>query len=222
MQLKFWTNTVWPYSTVAFGACVFAVLVTNWNVWPEEQKLVAAIYVLVPFHTWEEWRLPGGFAYQYNLLSGSLMPDRYPMNQLTDTLTISGAMCFGTCLLVHGVTPAILISQAVFALAKVAMHLDFGVRMRRRFWAKGKRSIYNPGLATAVLGLVPILARSIALLLRIKLAPVDFLTALVLSGVLGTLILLPKRLPQMDSAEMVFDMGYYSRFADAGRAIGQH
>ena len=41
------------------------------------------VYVMLPLHCLEEWRFPGGFHYNYNMLRRSRKPDRYPMNQFS-------------------------------------------------------------------------------------------------------------------------------------------
>jgi len=38
--------------------------------------MVAVMYILLPFHAWEECRIPGGFSYQYHWVMDQLRPTR--------------------------------------------------------------------------------------------------------------------------------------------------
>jgi hypothetical protein len=192
------------------GAVVLIVLLVNWDSWSAAQKVVAFVYVLLPFHVWEEWRLPGGFAYQYNwVMASSDQPDRYPMNQFTDMITVFGSMWFGIILLIIGVTPAVLISQTFFAFAEVGMHLNFGYRMHRRFKSKGKRTWYNPGLVTTLVGFLPIFIFGVVELFNSSLVLADGLKAIGILVISSVIVFLPERLFNRRDDVYAFQPGYY-------------
>ena len=213
MTLKLWTRSVWLYVMYALAAGILVALLANWSTWPAAQKIVAATYLLLPFHAWEEWRLPGGFAWQYNWVMGkSEQPDRHPMNQLTDMITVFGAMCFGLGQLVVGAGPAILMMTCFFAAAELGMHTMFGYRMLERFRSKGKRTPYNPGLATALLGFLPILVAGVWTLSGMTISGGDILMALGLVVIFSAITFLPERLIKTSDEDYAFDPGYYKKF----------
>lgn len=92
----------------------------------------------------------------YNLMQKSDLPDRYPMNQLSDMLTNFIGVVFGCIVLIVGVTPLFCIMQIFLCFAEVYGHLSGGIFSYNYVKAKGKKTIYNPGLFTTVFGYLPI------------------------------------------------------------------
>ena len=154
---KIWLS-VWLYVMVLVSGTVIGLLAANWALWDAGTKLFAAATALLPIHVLEEWRLPGGFHTMYNLMKGSDAPDRYPMNQLSDMWTNLIGVIFGCVVLAVGVRPIFLIMQLFLCLAELFGHISGGIFAYKRFRDKGKRTIYNPGLFTAVFGYLPIAA----------------------------------------------------------------
>ena len=221
MKLKLWTSTIWLYVMLVLGAGVLIATILHWNQWSAAQRLVAAIYILLPLHAWEEWKIPGGFGYQYNwFMANSDLPDRYPMNQLTDMITVFSAMWLGIIYLWIGAGPAILISQTFFAFAEVAMHSVFGYKMWRRFQAQGKRTWYNAGYFTAITGFLPLLVTGIVILDHMTLHAKDFLGAFGLTLLLSAVTFLPERIIGKRENPYSFHPGYYKKFLAA--AAQQH
>ncbi|MFT4112639.1 HXXEE domain-containing protein [Silvibacterium sp.] len=211
--LRLWSKSIWLYVMLLLGGGVLFALATHRENWSTAQKIVAFTYVLVPLHAWEEWRIPGGFGYEYNWVMGkSDLPDRYPMNQLTDMITVFGAMWFGIILLYVGVTPGVLLSQTFFAFAETAMHLYFGYEMYRKFKPQGKRTIYNPGFATVLIGFFPLFLAGVFSLLHSHLSGRDWWTALGILLVLSGIIFLPPKFLGTRENPYSFAPGYYARF----------
>ncbi|WP_321845164.1 HXXEE domain-containing protein [Paraburkholderia bannensis] len=197
------------------GAGVGIALWTHWNQWAAAQRMIALVYMLVPLHVWEEWRIPGGFGYQYNwTMANSERPDRWPMNMLTDMITVFGAQWFGIVLLLIGASKAALISQTFFSFAEVAMHLHFGNQMYRRFKSKGKRTLYNPGLATALVGFLPLFVFGTHVIIESAPDRYDFLSALGLLIIFTGIVFLPERLIKSRPDGLEFSPGYYRRFIE--------
>lgn len=100
---------IWIPILFAMGIGILLYLITNWTTLDSGSRFVAIIYVMLPFHCLEEWRFPGGFHYNYNMLRRSRKPDRYPMNQFSDMLTIMLAELIGIVCLFYGVNQIIVI-----------------------------------------------------------------------------------------------------------------
>ena len=160
--LKNWLTVLY-----LLGILSFIVLIFSGGNWPLTQRLLWAVAIILPAHACEEWQLPGGFHYQYNLVQGSKSPNRYPMNQLTDMLTVCIAEIVYLVASCWYQVPAVSLSLAGFCLLEVGMHTFFGFKMYRRFKVSGKRTLYNPGLLTAYCGFGPV---AIGLILQIPTA----------------------------------------------------
>lgn len=81
--IKKWLS-IWIYVIIFISGIIIGALLSNWNVWSIQTKIFAFATALLPIHVLEEWHFPGGFHYMYNIMKNSDMPDRYPMNQLSD------------------------------------------------------------------------------------------------------------------------------------------
>ena len=86
---------IWIPILFVMGIGILLYLITHWTTLDAGSRFVAIIYVMLPLHCLEEWRFPGGFHYNYNMLRRSQQPDRYPMNQFSDMLTIMLAELIG-------------------------------------------------------------------------------------------------------------------------------
>ena len=142
---------IWIPILFAMGIGILFYLITNWSHLDAGTRFVAIFYIIMPFHCLEEWKLPGGFHYNYNMLQHSEQPDRYPMNQFSDMLTIFLAELIGIACLIAGVNQIIVIWHLTFCFLEMTGHLIFGFNMYKRFHEVGKKTIYNPGFVTAVL-----------------------------------------------------------------------
>lgn len=83
------------------------------------------------------------------LLSES-QEQHWNQDQFSDMLTIMLAELIGIVCLFYGVNQIIVIWNLIFCFFEMIGHLIFGFSMYRRFRTVGKRTIYNPGFATAV------------------------------------------------------------------------
>ena len=92
VQLAHAWLSVWLCVATAIALAVFVHIVRNWNRWDWLTRLVAICSIWIVPHVREEWIVPGGFHYMYNMLSGSTATDRYPMSQLTDMWTNFGIL----------------------------------------------------------------------------------------------------------------------------------
>lgn len=147
----------WLYVITLLAGIIIGITICNWSDWNLQTRLFALATALLPIHVLEEWHFPGGFHYMYNYFQKSDMPDRYPMNQLTDMLTNFIGVVFGCLVLLAGVTPLTAVMQCLLCFGEIMAHTKSGFTIKKEFAAKGKRTIYNPGLFTALLGYLPLL-----------------------------------------------------------------
>jgi hypothetical protein len=155
--VKGWLSC-WLYVIAIIAGVIIGSLISSWSSWTLQAKLVAMSVALLAIHVLEEWRFPGGFHYMYNLMKKSELPDRYPMNQLSDMLTNCIGIVFGCVVLIVGVTPMFAAMQLLLSCGEIVAHASSGFRIKKLYAAKGKRTIYNPGLFTSVFGFLPIAA----------------------------------------------------------------
>lgn len=146
----------WLYVTTLIAGVILGIMIISWHVWDMQTKLVAMGTILLAVHVLEEWHFPGGFHTMYNLMAKSDIPDRYPMNQLSDMWTNLIGILFGCFCLIVGVTPLLVTMQLLLCIGEVQGHLTGGVFVKKRFREKGKRTIYNPGLFTTLFGYIPL------------------------------------------------------------------
>ncbi|MEA5151314.1 MAG: HXXEE domain-containing protein [Oscillospiraceae bacterium] len=153
--IKKWLDC-WLYVIILIAGVVLGVLIYNWSVWDWGTRLFAFATILLPIHVLEEWHFPGGFHTMYNLMAKSDKLDRYPMNQLSDMWTNFIGVVFGCVVLLVGVNPIFLIMQLFLCCAEMYGHFSGGIFTYKNFRDKGKKTIYNPGLLTTIIGYIPI------------------------------------------------------------------
>lgn len=206
---------LWLYLMLAVSGGILAITASHWQTWDTQQILFATATALLPLHVWEEWHFPGGFHTMYNLMAGSRCPDRYPMNQMSDMLTNLIGVIFGCIVLLVGVTPFFCVMQLFLCGAELFGHLKGGIYLYRRFKAVGKRTLYSPGMATTLLGYLPI---AVGLLCSFRSAPPtisEFFLALLCGVALGGLSLkLPEQLLKREDTPYGYTWGdgYLSKY----------
>lgn len=153
--LKKWLD-VWIYVILLIAVILIGFLIYNWSVWNFQTKIFALATILLPFHVVEEWYVPGGFHTMYNLMQKSEMPDRYPMNRLSDMWTNFIGVIFGCIVLAIGINPIFMIMQLFLCCAEIYGHTSGGIFAYKTFKSKGKKTIYSPGSFTTLIGYIPI------------------------------------------------------------------
>ena len=136
---------IWLYLALGLAGVLAWRLAKKWKDWAWLQRICLMALIVLVFHAWEEWRIPGGFAYSHN--NGSL---NYPMNRLTDMLTIVGGLVFGTIFAWNGVkNRGVAIPYMLLGFVECLAHLV----MTPLTNAYG--SFYNPGMATVIVSWLP-------------------------------------------------------------------
>jgi hypothetical protein len=160
----------WLYAMIAIGLSLVVLLARNWKKWSWLDRLGALAVIVLVLHVWEEWVLPGGFHYIYNL--GSAYPDRYPMSQLTDMITnLGGALLGLVVLLVWGFKAEAGIAVGIFSLFEFVVHVFLASKSLKVFGPAGQTLFYAPGLATAAFGFLPVAIGFFLAIARLKPRP---------------------------------------------------
>lgn len=183
-------------------------------------RLVYLVAMLLPLHACEEWELPGGFHYQYNLIYGEKdhRYNAYPMNRLSDMVTILVAEAIYLVCLPFSQHAFVMLAICGFCLLEVGMHTFFGIKMLARFKSRGKKTIYNPGLASSYLGFGTIAGLMIHYLSQQALTLSDWGPALVLLVAFALVeIIWPERtFKNLKTPYAYQSPRYFARFLEAG------
>jgi len=133
---------------VAVGAAVW--LVFGWHDMGVLQRLLLLNFIVLLIHQYEEYGWPGGFPWIHNeVVAPSGGPgDRYPLNQNSALFinVVGWAFCFLPTLFPNQLWLGL--AMVLFGFGQLIYH---GVVTNRKF-----KRLYNPGLATVVLGFLPL------------------------------------------------------------------
>jgi len=163
-KLDKWCDNIWIYVSCVIGIVTAIYLILKWNTLPVGAKGGAFVAIIMPLHVIEEWKLPGGLHYIYNVIFGSKKMgskylDRYPMSRLTDMITNFGLQLFPLLFVVlsltAGMSNEIAIAMILFGFMEVVAHTIVGIYSLIRYHKAGKRFIYCPGFGTAYLLFLP-------------------------------------------------------------------
>lgn len=178
-----------------------------------------AIIVLI-LHVIEEWVLPGGLHYSYNIAHGSTHLSRYQMNCLTDMITNFGAVVLGCIVLKFwGFRKPAAAAIMLFSAFEVIVHVTNGIQDMQIFGVYGMNTLYSPGLITSLFGFLPLcVGLAIYLFKKKENRPtlVQWIMAFASIAVFGFLLInLPEAvLGREDSPYEFTNRGYYERFGE--------
>lgn len=150
MQAARWFFRNWSWFNGGIAVVSGAVLLAAWADLSVIQRLMLGQFIVLNLHFVEEFALPGGFPFIANtVLRRSDTPRHYPLNQWT---AWAGNNWFAFVVYL----PAFLWSEVrwltlavtLFGFLEVLMHL-VPVNVLLRGW-------FNPGLATSVVGFLPL------------------------------------------------------------------
>lgn len=207
---------IWLYFILIVGILNILLLVKNYKKYTTIQILSVCAGVTLALHAWEEWAIPGGFGFIYN--NGSLV---YPMNRLTDMLTIFMGVMAVTIIHITWAyrlhknkpidTAAInRIGICVFLISaiEVLMHFVGGFRYLDTY------GFYNPGLATSLVLFLPISVLFIRAFIKAKPTKKDWIIGIAsMVIVFLVMIILPEALFKDPNTPYGFlDAGWYEQF----------
>lgn len=211
--------SVWLYVMAAIGIVLGVLVYKNRKKWDAINILCTLAVIVLVLHVIEEWVLPGGLHYSYNISHGSTSLSRYPMNRLTDMITNFGGVLLGCIVLKFwGFRKPAGIAVMLFSAFEVVIHIVIGVNSLQTFGEYGMNTLYSPGLVTSLFGFLPItVGLAIHLFKKENRATIkQWIVAVVaMFGLCFLLINLPEMVLSDENSPYKFtDRGYYEQFAD--------
>ena len=130
--------SIWLYVMAGIGIRLTWLVYKNRNVWDKINMYCTLAVVVLVLHVLEEWVLPGGLHYSYNLSHGSDILSHYPMNRLTDMITNFGGVLLGCIVLkVWGFRKPAGIAIMLFSAFEVFIHIHIGSSSMETFGPYG-------------------------------------------------------------------------------------
>lgn len=175
---------------------------------------------MIALHVIEEWMLPGGLHYSYNIAHGSALLSRYPMNRLADMITNFGAVVIGCIVLkVWGFIKPAGIAIMLFSAFEVIMHISIGIQDMKIFGEYGMNTLYSPGLITSLFGFLPVcVGLAVHLFKKKGNRPklIQWVMAITATAALGFLLInLPETLLSSENTPYEFtDRGFYEQYGE--------
>ncbi len=212
--------SVWLYVMVAIAIILGFKIYKNRKVWDKINILCTLAVIVLVLHVIEEWVLPGGLHYSYNIDHGSSVLSRYPMNRLTDMITNFGGVLLGCIVLKFwGFRKPAGISVMLFSAFEVIIHIVIGITSMRTFGDYGMNVLYSPGLVTSLFGFLPIvicLAKELFLGSAKRPTLRQWISAVVVMfGFCFLLINLPEMVLGDENSPYAFtDRGYYEQYGE--------
>lgn len=218
MILKGWLS-IWLYAMAAIGIYIGWQIYKNRKEWSALNILCALAVIVLVLHVIEEWVLPGGLHYSYNISHASSILSCYPMNRLTDMITNFGGVILGLVVLkVWGFRKPAGIAIMLFSAFEVVIHVMIGITSMQIFGKYGMNILYSPGLITALFGFLPI-AIGLAVTLFRSSPRANIKQWIMAVAAMFALCFLLINLPEMtlsskDSPYAFTDRGYYEQYAE--------
>lgn len=209
--------SIWLYVMAIIGVVLAYLIYKNRKIWSRLNILCTLAVIVLILHVIEEWVMPGGLHYSYNISHGSTLLDSYPMNRLTDIITNFGGVLLGCIVLKFwGFRKPAGIAIMLFSMFEVIIHISIGITDRSLFAQYGMNTIYSPGLVTSLFGFLPV---SIAIglhLFKKENRPSLLQWVMAVAAMFGfcfLLINLPEDLLGSEDTPYEFtDRGYYERY----------
>lgn len=211
--------SVWLYVMATIGIVLGVLVYKNRKKWDTINILCTLAVIVLVLHVIEEWVLPGGLHYSYNLSHGSTILSRYPMNRLTDMITNFGGVLLGYSVLKFwGFRKPAGIAVMLFSAFEVVIHVVIGINSLQTFCEYGMNTLYSPGLITSLFGFLPItVGLGLHLFKKGNRASIKqwIMAVVAMFGFCFLLINLPEMVLSDDNSPYEFtDRGYYEQFAD--------
>jgi hypothetical protein len=230
MNFWYWfVSTGWLYLMIGIGIFLSVWLAFHWKKYNWTNRLGTLAIIVLCFHVMEEWVLPGGFHFIYNLNADNPLASsgNYPMSQLTDMITnLGGAIVGMVVLFVWGLNDGAGIAIAIFSLFEAIIHVVLASKSLSAFGPYGQTAFYAPGLNTALFMFLPLaIAYLLHFIFRKKKPSWKAWLGAVLS--LASLSFLLVNLPEMllkseDSPYVFTNHGYYEQFINGTYQTGMN
>ncbi len=213
----------WLYCMIIMSVVLVVQLIARWREWSALRKFSAFAVIVLTFHVWEEWVIPGGFHYIYNIGSDAILRDRYPMSELTDMITnFGGAIIWFALAEADRYGRKMHFGVTVFSYFEVVVHFLLAYQSMTAFAAEGiYTGFYAPGLVTALVCWLPLGIASTVWFVRNGIHWKDVVGGLAILALLTIcLVNAPESLLKREDNPYSFDnAGWYERYVDAEGGI---
>ena len=211
----------WLYAMIVLSVVVTVQMVVarqKGEPWDALRKLGAFTIIVLTLHVWEEWVIPGGFHYIYNIASDAALRDRYPMSRLTDMITnFGGAILWFVLVEADRYGRRMSFAVMLFSYFEFIVHNLLAYQSMTALYDAGIYSgFYAPGLVTAVCCWLPLGIAYTVWFAREGFGWKDVVGGVVLLVVLSQcLVTLPENLIKSEENPYAFDnAGWYERYVD--------
>lgn len=160
-RLDKWCDVYWIVFMCTTEVVVAITVAAMWDQLP--LGAIAGIFsaLIMPFHVLEEWKLPGGLHYFYNVFLDKSRRDlhRYPMSRLTDMITNIGLqwvpLVYAVLACRTGLSNAVSLCILILCCGQTFAHTGGGILTYFWYRDRGKKTIYHLGIATTYMMWVP-------------------------------------------------------------------
>lgn len=208
----------WLYLMIGMSVVLTVQLCCHWKDWSAVRKLGAFTVIVLTFHVWEEWVIPGGFHYYYNIASAPALRDRYPMNLITDMITnFGGAVLWFLLVELDRYGRKMSFAVTIFSFAEVAIHLLGAASSRQTILDAGQYSpMYGPGMLTALLCWLPLGIAYLVFFAKTGLHLKEAVSGMVILALLSVLLInIPESLLKDENTSWRYaNAGWYEQFID--------
>lgn len=230
MNFWYWfVSTGWLYLMIGIGIFLSFWLAFHWKKYSWTNRLGSLAIIVLCFHVMEEWVLPGGFHFIYNLNADNplLSSSNYPMNQVTDMITnLGGAIIGMVVLFVWGLNDGAGIAIGIFSLFEAVIHVYLASKSLSAFGPYGQTAFYAPGLNTALFMFLPLFFAYVIHFSFRKKKPSwkAWVGGIASLGILSFLLVnLPEMLLKSEDSPYIFtNHGYYEQFIDGTYQTGMN
>ncbi|MGN0708621.1 MAG: HXXEE domain-containing protein [Anaerovoracaceae bacterium] len=213
----------WLYVMIIMSVILTVQMIVHWKDWDALTKLGAFTVIVLTFHVWEEWVIPGGFHYIYNIDSPAGLRDRYPMSQITDMITnFGGALIWFVLVQMKKYGRKMSFAVMIFSFFEFIIHMYLAHHSMSVFAAEGiYTGFYAPGLITAVCCWLPLGIAYTVWFVKNKVRSKDVIGGIIILAALSILLVnLPEKALKSRDNPYVFDnAGWYETWVDSGGGI---
>ncbi len=209
----------WLYLMIIMSIVLTVQLIAHWKEWDSIRKFGAFVVIVLTFHVWEEWVIPGGFHYIYNINSEAILRDRYPMSEITDMITnFGGAIIWFILTETNKYGRKMHFGVTVFSYFEVVVHFLLAYQSMTALYAEGiYTGFYAPGLVTALCCWLPLGIAGTVWFVKKGIHWKDIVGGLAILAALTILLVqLPERTLKSENNPYGFDnAGWYEQYTDS-------
>lgn len=208
----------WLYCMIIMSVILTVQLIIHWKDWDSLRKLGAFTVIVLTLHVWEEWVIPGGFHYIYNIASQPSLRGLYPMSKITDMITnFGGAILWFVLVQAKKYGRKMSFAVMIFSYFEFIIHMYLAHHSMAVLANLGIHTgFYAPGLVTAICCWLPLGIAYTVWFVRNKVKLKDAIGGIVLLVVLSVLLVnMPEKLlKSKDNPYGWTDQGYYEQKID--------